>query len=87
MKVAEKKVRKTITLSPGTIKSLKILAETYKKPHSALIEELIERGLEELRRERRKKAIQWIKANREYFKGAAGDKTFQELKAEMGSEL
>ena len=87
MKVAEKKVRKTITLSPKAVKNLETLAKSYNKPHSALIEELIEKEIEELKQKRRKKAIEWIKANRKYFKGAIGNKTFQELKAEMGSEL
>jgi len=32
------------------------------------------------------KAIKWIKNNRKYFKGAIGNKTFQELKAMMGNE-
>ena len=87
MKIAEKKVRKTITLSPKAVKNLEALAEAYNKPHSVLIEELIEKGIEEFRQKRRKEAIEWIKANRKYFKGAIGNKTFQELKAEMGSEL
>ncbi len=87
MKVTERKVRKTITLSPEAIKKLETLAEAYDKPHSTLIEELIEKGMEEFRRKRRKEAIEWIKANRKYFKGAIGNKTFQELKAEMGNEL
>ena len=77
MKAAEKKVRKTITLSPKAVKSLETLAEIYNKPHSVVIEELIEKGMEELRQKRRKEAVEWIKANRKYFKGAIGNKTFK----------
>ena len=83
----EKKVRKTITLSPEAIRSLEVLAEAYKEPHSVLIEKLIQKGIEELRLRKRKEAIEWIKTNRASFKGTAGSKSFQELKAEMGSEL
>jgi len=87
MRTTERKVRKTITLSPKAVKNLEALAGVYNKPHSVLIEELIEKGMEEFRQRRRKEAIEWIKANRKYFRGAIGNKTFQELKAEMGSEL
>jgi len=84
VKAAEKKVRKTITLSPKALKYLETLAESYKKPQSLLIEELIEKEMEELRQKRRKNAIEWIKVSRKYLKGATENKTFQELKAEIG---
>lgn len=78
------KVRKTITLSQKAVKDLETLARSYGKPYSVLIENLIEREMEELKRRRRKEAIEWIKANRKYFKRAIGNKTFQELKTEIG---
>ncbi len=87
MKVAEKKVRKTITLSPKAVKNLKILAEVYNKPQSVLIEELIEKGIKEIEKKKKLEAFKRIKEYRKYFKGAIGNKTFQELKAEMGSKL
>jgi predicted DNA-binding protein len=87
MRVAEKKVRKTITLSPKAVKNLENLAEIYNKPHSVLIEELIEKETKEFEKKKRLEAIKRIKAYRKYFKGTIGNKTFQELKAEMGSEL
>ena len=62
---------KTIEKELNKVKKSKKKREKKINEVEELIEELIERGLEELRRERRKKAIQWIKANREYFKGAA----------------
>ncbi|GEM_PF-3391784 len=82
-----KKVRKTITLSPKVVKTLELLSRTYGKSQSLVIEELIEKEFEELRFKKRKEAVQWIKTNRESFRGLFGDRTFQNLKAERGSEL
>ncbi len=87
MTVAEKKVRKTITPSPKAVKDLEMLAKTYNKTQSALIEELIEEEIKEIERRKRIEAFERLKEYRKYFKGVVGNKTFQELKSEMGSKI
>jgi predicted DNA-binding protein len=87
MSVAEKKVRKTITLSPKVVKDLEMLAKIYNKTQSSLIEELIEKEVKEIEKERKIEAFERLKKYRKYFKGVAKDKTFQELKTEMGEDF
>ncbi|SMP02316.1 hypothetical protein SAMN06265339_0038 [Desulfurobacterium pacificum] len=86
MATAEK-VRKTITLSPKAVKNLEILAKTYNKTQSALIEELIEEEIKEIERKKRIEAFKRLKEYRKHFKGVVENKTFQELKVEMGSKI
>ena len=87
MRVIEKKVRKTITLSPKVVKDLEALAKVYNKTQSALIEELIEERVREIERRKKIEAFKRLKEYGKHFKGIVGNKTFQELKEEMGREI
>lgn len=86
MKTVDRKVRKNIVLSASIEKELKEMAEYYKKPQSVLIEELLREKLKEYKKKKKKEALERILKNAEYFAGVTGNKTFQELKEEMGSE-
>jgi predicted transcriptional regulator len=57
VRVIEKKVRKTITLSPKVVKDLEALAKVYNKTQSALIEELIEERAREIERRKNWKPL------------------------------
>jgi len=86
MKTVDKKVRKNIVLSANIEKELKEMAEYYKKPQSVLIEKLLKEKLKEYKKKKKKEALKRILKNADYFKGVTKNKTFQELKEEMGSE-
>ncbi len=81
-----KKVRKNIVISENMDKALREMAEYYKKSQSSLIEELLEEKLKEYKRKKRKEAFERIVKRAKYFAGVTQNKTFQELKEEMGSE-
>ena len=86
VKTVDRKVRKNIVLSESIEKGLKEMAEYYKKPQSVLIEELLREKLKEYKKKKKKEALKKIFKNAEYFAGVTENKTFQELKEEMGSE-
>jgi len=86
MKTAKKKVRKNIVISESMDKALKEMAEYYKKSQSVLVEELLKEKLKEYKKIKRKEAFERIVKRAEYFAGITENKTFQELKEEMGSE-
>jgi len=86
MKTVDRKIRKNIVISESINKQLKEMAEYYKKPQSVLIEELLREKLKEYRKKKRKEALERIMKNAGYFAGITENKTFQELKEEMGSE-
>lgn len=86
MKAVDRKIRKNIVISESINKQLKEMAEYYKKPQSVLIEELLREKLKEYKKKKRKEALKRILKNAEYFAGVTENKTFQELKEEMGSE-
>jgi len=86
MKTVDKKVRKNIVLSASIEKELKEMAEYYKKPQSVLIEELLKEKLKEYKKKKKKESLKRIWENADYFAGITENKTFQELKEEMGSE-
>ena len=86
MKTVDKKVRKNIVLSASIEKELKEMAEYYKKPQSVLIEELLKEKLKEYKKKKKKEALKIILKNADCFAGITENKTFQELKEEMGSE-
>ncbi|MDQ7056396.1 MAG: hypothetical protein Q9M89_08075 [Persephonella sp.] len=86
MKTVDRKIRKNIVLSENTEKELKEMAEYYNKSQSALIEELLKEKIKEYRKKKKKEALKKILKNAEYFAGITENKTFQELKEEMGSE-
>ncbi len=86
MKNTEKKVRKNIVLSASIDRALKEMAEYYKKPQSVLIEELLEEKLKEYKRKKRKEAFERIVKRAKHYAGITENKTFQELKEEMGGE-
>ena len=86
MKTTKKKVRKNIVISSDMDKALKEMAEYYKKSQSVLVEELLQEKLKEYKRKKRKEAFERIVKRAKHYAGITKNKTFQELKEEMGSE-
>jgi len=86
MKTKDKKVRKTIVLPESIEKELKEMAEYYNKPQSAIIEELLKDKVQEYKIKKKLEALKRIQENAKFFAGITENKTFQQLKEEMGSE-
>ena len=86
MKLIDKKVRKTISISSKINDELIRMAEFYKKPQSVLIEELLKEKLKEYKKQVKKSALKKIIKNANYFKGVTGNKTIKELKREKSNE-
>ncbi len=86
MKLIDKKVRKTISISSKINDDLIRMAEFYNKPQSALIEELLKEKLKEYKKQVKKNALKKIIKNADYFKGVTENKTIKELKREQGNE-
>ncbi|SNZ06957.1 hypothetical protein SAMN06265182_0857 [Persephonella hydrogeniphila] len=84
--IKDKKVRKTIVLPESIEKELKEMAKYYNKPQSTIIEELLKEKLQEYKMKKRLEAFERITKRAEFFAGVTENKTFQELKEEMGSE-
>jgi len=81
------KVRKNITLSKKADEYLKILAKEKKKSQSEVIEELIEKEAKEYEKKKKLEAFEELLKSAKYYSGKIGDKTIQQIKEEMGSEL
>jgi len=86
MKLIDKKVRKTISISSKINDDLIMIAEFYNKSQSALIEELLKEKLKELKKQVKKNALKKIIKNAEYFRGVTKNKPIKELKKEQGNE-
>ena len=87
MEVKEKKVRKNITLSKEVDEKLKELAKLNKKSQSELIEQLIKEASKELEKQKKLDALNRIKERSKRYAGLTENKSFQELKKEMGDEV
>ncbi|WP_164930888.1 hypothetical protein [Aquifex aeolicus] len=81
------KVRKNITLSKKAEEYLRMLAREKKKSQSEVIEELIEKEAKEYEKKKRLEAFERLVKNAKYYSGKIGNKTIQQIKEEMGSEL
>ncbi len=81
------KVRKNITLSKKADEFLKILAKEKKKSQSEVIEELIEKEAREYEKKKKLEAFGELLKSAKHYSGKIGDKTIQQIKEEMGSEL
>jgi len=81
------KVRKNITLSRRANEYLKLLAEEKKKSQSEVIEELIEKEMEEYVAKKRMELFEDLLKEITPYRGKIGDKTLQQIKREIGDEL
>jgi len=81
------KVRKNITLSRRANEYLKLLAEEKKKSQSEVIEELIEKEMEEYKAKKKLEIFEDLLKDITTYRGKIGDKTVQQIKREIGDEL
>ncbi len=81
------KVRKNITLSKEAEMFLKKLAKEMGKSQSELIEDLIMERSQEYERKRKLKLFEELMLDIETYRGKIGERSVQEIKKEMGSEV